>query len=136
MNLTLTLNFDSIDELQQFVNKTGSTMGAATNLDVSAPPTVLEAVPLPVTAPAPVVDPISPADPVEAVTAAAGKVDLSSDELRGTLMIRLRELAGSMDDPAVLGKFINGFGVARFSEIDDEDLPAFKTSLDVEFPVK
>ncbi len=134
MNLTLTLNFDSIDELQQFVNKTGSTMGAATNLDVSAPPTVLEAVPLPVTAPAPVVDPISPA-PVVAPVETLGEA-LASDELRAALMIRLRELAGSMDDPAVLGKFINGFGVARFSEIDDEDLPAFKTSLDVEFPVK
>ncbi len=130
MKVTLTLDFTSTEELQNFLNNRGSAPVASTNHDAGAQPTKLEAVPLPDAVPAAVADPSPIVDPVEYVTEA-----LDSDDLRAKLMIRLRELAGGMEDPAVLGKFINGFGVARFSEIADEDLPAFQTSLDIEFPV-
>ena len=121
MNLSLTLNFDSIGELENFLKNRASTAVAAVSPETVAPSPVLEVVPPPVAAPTAVVDPLS--DVVAAPT----------EDLRADLMVRLREMAGTMDDPAVLGKFINGFGVARFSEIADEDLPAFKTALDAEF---
>ena len=135
MNLSLTMRFDSIDELQHFLtNNRGSATVASTNHDAGAQPTKLEAVPLPAAALAPVADPTSilesvdPVDPVDPVIAAEDTVDL-----RASLMVRLREMANGMDDPAVLGKFINGFGVTRFSEIADEDLPAFSIALVNEF---
>ena len=48
-------------------------------------------------------------------------------------MTRLRELAGGMDDPAALGKFINSFGVARYSDLGDDQLVNFQTALAAEF---
>ena len=50
-----------------------------------------------------------------------------------TLMARLKLLANTMDDPGVLGKFINSFGVSRFSELPDDQLVAFKAALEAEF---
>ncbi len=126
MNLSLTLNFDSIGELENFLKNRASTAVAAVSPETVAPSPVLEVVPPPVAAPTAVVDPLS--DVAETLGDAIGNADL-----RPALMARLRTMAGDMDDPAVLGKFINGFGVARFSEIADEDLPAFKTALDAEF---
>ena len=129
MNVTLTLDFDNMSELQKFLDNRGSAAAPSTNHDVDVPPTVLEAVPPLVAAPATEVDPLSSPDPVEAET----PEEFDAVMLREQLMAKLKTLAGDMDDPSVLGKFINSFGVARFSEIADEDLPAFSIALVNEF---
>ncbi len=110
MNLSLTINFDSMEELRAYVGEPAPAVAP-----VAA---VVEPAPEPVAAVAPVVD-------------EAEEIDLAV--LRTDLHSRMSSMANSMDDPSVLGKFINGFGVARFSDLKDEDLVAFKAAFEGEF---
>lgn len=129
MSVELKLTFPSMDELRAYLSITA---------EAPAPAAVVEAAPVPdniVEIPDPVgtpmiddVDPIAPPAEEPVPTPAA-----DTEVLRTELMTRLRDMAGSMDDPSVLGKFINGFGVARFSDIADEDLVGFKAALEAEF---
>lgn len=115
MNLSLTLNFDSEAEMLAFLNirTSGATASIAGVVEKPAP---LKAVPE-------VVD----IDPL-------GTVDTVADpDLRVTLLARLRVIAAGMEDATVLGTFITGFGVTKFSDIADEDLPAFEIALNKKF---
>ncbi len=133
MNVTLTLDFETMSELQEFLNKRGSAAVASTNLDAGASPTKLEAVPSPEQVSAAVVDPLSSPDPVE--TEVETPEEFDAVLLREQLMTKLKTLAGGMDDANVLGKFITNFGVARFSELADDQLVGFTAALKSEFGV-
>ena len=130
MNIQLNMNFDSLAELQAFL---GANPGAAATKVASTQPSAdvvsIAAAPAPVAAP--VAAPIDPVDPLSDAPAPAG-VDLTA--LRATLMTRLRALAEGMEDASALGKFINAFGVARFSELPDEQLNAFNVALLAQYP--
>ena len=128
MNIQLNMNFDSLAELQAFLS---ANPGAATAKVASEQPSaeVVSIAPVTPVAPAPAVAPV---DPLSTAPAAAPSADMTT--LRATLMARLRALAEGMEDASALGKFINAFGVARFSELPDEQLAAFNTALIAQYP--
>jgi hypothetical protein len=134
MNLSLTINCGTIQELLEVLGGQAATATATAKAPAkktavkktAAKPTLVPDVAI--------ADPLdlTPATPAEE----AGGMpidDMDAEELRATLMAKLRELAGSLPDNTVLGKFINGFGVSRFSEIDDEDLADFAVKLEAEY---
>ncbi len=131
MNISLTMQFDSLSELQGFLSvnpgatdvKVASAQPSNVTTIAAATPAVVDPLATPAPASVPAVDPLSAAPPV---------VDLTA--LRASLMARLRALAESMDDASELGKFINAFGVARFSELGDERLGEFYTALSAKYP--
>ena len=127
MNLTLTMQFDNLDQLQSFLNRNPS--AASTPVAFATPENVV-AMPTPAAAPAVAAPAPAVAAPAPAVAPAVAPAPAAD---RQTLMNRLRELAGAMDDPGVLGQFINGFGVARFSDLPDDQLTAFSAALAAEF---
>lgn len=128
MNIQLNMNFDTIAELQAFLS--GNPGAAATKVASKQPSAdVVNIAPAATASQAAagltVIDPLSdaPAPPALDLTA-----------LRATLMTRLRALAGGMEDASALGKFINAFGVARFSELPDERLGEFNVALLSQYP--
>lgn len=146
MNLSLTLNFNTIAELQAFLDSRTATAGAAVAEKVVSgqpaavvtPAVVTPAVVTPIT---PVVAAaVSTAAPVVATVqpGAAEVVDpqvgITPDQLREQLMGRLRQLAESSAEPAEVGKFINSFGVARFSDLPDQMLGIFQGAMNAQFP--
>lgn len=110
MNLSLTLNFSSMAEMQEFLD-------VQVVADMVAPALAEKPVPLKAVPEVVDIDPLGTVDP----------------DLRATLLARLRVIAAGMEDSSVLGAFITGFGVTKFSDIADEDLPAFETALNKKF---
>ena len=51
-------------------------------------------------------------------------------------MDALRQLSDSMDDPSPIAQFINSFGVARFSELPDDQLEGFAAKLKDDFGIE
>ena len=135
MNISLTMTFDSVDELQTFLNRNP----AARNTPVATLEPVPDVVEATVAAAAKV--DLTAVDPLEGVIDPLGDItpdpveDISPEDMRAELMGKLKALAGSMDDAAVLGKFINGFGVTRFSELGDDQLVAFSAAINAEFGI-
>lgn len=125
-NITLSMTFDSIEDLMAFVAKNP---GAAEIKVASAQPSAS----LGETAQATVAAVNTP-DPVPApAPAPVAEVDYSA--LRAQLTERLREVATSLGQAATeVGQFINGFGVARFSELPDDRLQEFASALDQKYP--
>lgn len=128
MSITLTMQFNSLDELSAFL---AANPGAAATKVASAQPSPAPAAPAP--EPVATVTPISAAAPAAPAPAAAEEVDLTA--LRADLMGKLRSLAEGMDDPAPIAAFINSFGVPKFSELGDESLQTFATQLKEQFGV-
>lgn len=50
-------------------------------------------------------------------------------------MAKLKQLADSMEDTAPLAALVNKFGVAKFSDLPDDQLPAFANQLKEQFGV-
>ena len=129
MNVTLTFDFESMDELTAFLKNREAGAAVATADQVAATPAKLESVPTPAA-----VQEVAPAPaPIDPLSDAPAEVDF--DALRAEIMTKLKTLAGSMEDPALLGKFINNFGVSRFSELGDDQLQGFAATLKSEFGV-
>jgi hypothetical protein len=128
MNITLTMQFETLADLQEYLSQNPA--AAAAPVAVATP--AANVVEMPAATPAaPAVAAPTPAAPAVAAPTPA-VVDLAA--MKQTLMTRLRELAGSMDDPGELGKFINAFGVQRFSDLPDDQLPTFEAALNAEYP--
>lgn len=127
--ITLTLTFDTFDDLHAYLlaspekasTKVASAQPSAEVVALTPPP--IPAPAAPTVAPAPAAQTVAPA-PAQVVDFAA---------LKSSLMGRLRALSDSMDDPSPIAKFINNFGVARFSELPDDQLPRFEAALVAEF---
>lgn len=141
MNLSLTLNFNTIAELQAFLDSRTATAGAAVAEKVVSGQPAAVVTPAVVTPITPVVAAaVSTAAPVVATVqpGAAEVVDpqvgITPDQLREQLMGRLRQLAESSAEPAEVGKFINSFGVARFSDLPDQMLGIFQGAMNAQFP--
>lgn len=132
MNLSLTMNFASLEEMQAFLSRQPSNVPTIENTETG--PAVVETV-VTVTgdvsaAPAKAAPGKANPPPAE-IPATDPGVDYNA--LRTELMGKLRTQAETMDDPGQLGKFINGFGVARFSELSDDQLPGFAAAFDLEY---
>jgi len=132
MNITLTMTFSSTQELQSFLNSADMAAPVpATQNTQEAPAKTGEVVQMPASKPAePAPTPAATAMPV--ATAAAPVAD-DFEVKRAALTGRLRTLAEGMDDPSQLGAFINSFGVARFSELPDDQLAGFEQNLNARF---
>jgi len=124
MNLSLTMNFASLEEMQAFLSRQPSNVPAIENTKTG--PAVVETVVTPIE-----VAPAKANPPPAELPATDPGVDYNA--LRTDLMGKLRTQAETMDDPGQLGKFINGFGVARFSELSDDQLPGFASAFDLEY---
>ena len=123
-NITLSMTFDSIEDLMAFV---AANPGARDVKVASTQPSPSPVAAAP--APAPAAAPEAPAPTPEPAS-----VDYSA--LRAQLTERLREVATSLGQNATeVGSFINGFGVARFSELPDDRLQEFASALDQKYPV-
>lgn len=129
MNLSLTMNFASLEEMQAFLSRQPSNVPTIENTETG--PAVVETVVTPIeVAPAKAAPGKANPPPAELPATDPG-VDYNA--LRTDLMGKLRTQAETMDDPGQLGKFINGFGVARFSELSDDQLPGFASAFDLEY---
>lgn len=123
MNLTLTMQFDSIDELQAFLNRNpGARNTPVASIAPEGQSKVASIVP----------------DLVEEIV--EDPLDITPDEvaidapaLRAQMMEQLKTKAEAMDEPSILGAFITGFGVKRFSDLPDDMLAPFKAAFEAEF---
>ena len=140
MNLSLTLNFNTIAELQDFLNS--RTAGAASTVALVQPAATTEQPALKGTIEPATILPGMPGaqpaaavvDPMAGLGIPANVTTIDPVVLKAALMDRLRALAGSQADPAVVGQFINNFGLAKFSDIADTDLVRFQAALQAQFP--
>ena len=125
MNVTLTLTFASIAELQSFLSANPAAGAAATPKVAPEQPSA-EVVQMPSSAPqpTPMPTPTQDAAPAPAFDPAAKRAELTA---------RLRATAEKMEDPSQLGAFINGFGVARFTELPDDKLPEFESQFNAKY---
>lgn len=138
MNISLTMNFDTVEQLEKFMLERKGGTNAATKVveKKAANLSVVEtAVEDPMdqieTAPG---DGSDPMDMGEVETLAdAVSTDEDYAAMRATLMSKLKALAGKMDDPKVLGVFINAFDVVKFSDLPDDRLVGFAAALTAEF---
>lgn len=129
MNLSLTMNFASLEEMQAFLSRQPSNVPTIENTETG--PAVVETVVAPIEAAPAKAAPGKANPPPAELPATDPGVDYNA--LRTDLMGKLRTQAETMDDPGQLGKFINGFGVARFSELSDDQLPGFASAFDLEY---
>ena len=124
MNLSLTIDFDSLEDMQNFISGRTSQHPAS----IIAPDLTEQTM---AAADATVVD----INPVVEETALEGVLEPAVDlvalrkEIHGTITAK----AQSMTDPSILGAFITGFGVKKFSELDDDMLEPFKAAFVAEF---
>lgn len=128
MNVTLTMQFGSLSEMQSFL---AANPEAATAKVASAQPSVAAA-PAPAPQQAQVVQMPGAAAPAPQAAPASSELDLPA--LRASLMDRIRNLADSMSDPAPVAQLITSFGVQRFSDLPDDQLQIFETNLKAQFP--
>ncbi len=146
MNISLTLNFDTMTELEAYLaSRTAtstSTAAPVSSAPTSAPtpaPVVLApvaAAPAPAPAPAVVVPGPSPAPAPAPTPAAPALVAVVSDAtaVKTRIMERLKVIAASLSDQSELGKFITAFGVQRFSELPDDRLGQFEQLMNQTYP--
>ena len=146
MNLSLTLNFNTIAELEAFLASRSAP--AAANVASMQPaaatvqPAAAVADPvlqgtlmpaMPGAQPA-VVAPII--DPMAGITQPAATVaTLDPAALKAALIDKMRALAGTLPDPASVGQFIQACGLVKFSDIPDDQLVAFQAALLAKFGV-
>jgi len=151
MNISLTLNFDTMSELEAYLASRTNTVAAVaggTGGAAAAPakPAAATATPAPTetptASPAPVATPVKPtapapaAAPVAAAPVAATVVPISgAAEIKTRIMDRLKTIAASLPDQSELGKFITAFGVSRFSELPDDRLEQFEQLMNTTYPV-
>ena len=133
MNISLTLNFDTMTELEAYLASRTTTKAApapAVVAPIAAPaPVAVAPAPAPVAvAPAPA--PIAPA-PVAAPTPTLVD-DAATQKTR--IMSRLKDIAAGMPDPSELGKFITAFGVQKFSQLPDAQLGQFEALMNQTYP--
>jgi hypothetical protein len=121
MNLTLTMQFDSLDELQQFLTRSPAvTRNTPVATVTPITPDVVEQ-----TATAVLVD------IADTIVPEDDSVDLVA--LRTEIHTAIAGKAQSMEEPAILGAFITGFGVKKFSELPDDMLLPFQAAFNEEF---
>lgn len=125
MNISLTLNFDTIAELQGFLS------GRASQGPAVAQPLAVVETAKPAAVVAEVVAEVDPLDMIGEVATADEVVDL--DAYRAELKMRLAAKAGTMEEPKILGAFITGFGVQKFSDLPDDMLIPFNAAFIAEF---
>jgi len=137
MNISLTLNFDTMTELEAYLASRTTTKAApapAVVAPIAAPaPVAVAPAPAPVAvapAPAPAPAPIAPA-PVAAPTPTLVD-DAATQKTR--IMSRLKDIAAGMPDPSELGKFITAFGVQKFSQLPDAQLGQFEALMNQTYP--
>lgn len=130
MNISLTLNFDTVEQLEKFMLE----RKGGTNVAASAP-AALKSVPVDVAATVETVPgdiDIDPMDMGEETPPQGGSVE-DFPAMRAELMTKLKGIAGKLDDPKVLGVFINAFDVVKFSDLPDDRLVSFSAALTAEF---
>ena len=136
MKPTITLAFDSLAEMEEFMASMSAKVASA---QLSPEPAPADPAPAPVETAevvpmTPAVDPLAGAEPEAAEEPAEEAPAFDAQTLRADLMARLRALANKEGvDAAAIGAFINSFKVQRFSELADDQLMLFKTALDAEF---
>ena len=130
--VTVTFTFDSLEDLTAYLvaNPAAATAKVADTQPSAEVTPITAAAPTP--APAPVPTPAPAAAPAPA-PAPAAQPEEDAQAHRERLGGVLRKLADGMEDPSPVAKFINGFGVARFSDLPDEELATFEASLTNEF---
>ena len=136
MNISLTLNFDTVEQLEKFMLERKGGTNVATKV-VEKKAAHLSVVETAVEDPMDQIEtaPGNGSDPMDMGEAIAQEEDAAVDyaAMRATLMSKLKALAGKMDDPKVLGVFINAFDVVKFSDLPDDRLVGFAAALTAEF---
>lgn len=140
MNISLTLNFDTVEQLEKFMleRKGGTNARTTAAVALKAVPDRTDAVAIADDDPMDMTEETPPGavdDPMDMGEAIAQEEDAAVDyaAMRATLMSKLKALAGKMDDPKVLGVFINAFDVVKFSDLPDDRLVGFAAALTAEF---
>lgn len=129
MNISLTLNFDTMSELEAYLASRSNVKAVA-----AAPATLAAVAPAPVAVPvAPTPAPVAPTPAPVATLVPAPAVD-DTAAVKTRIMNRLKEIAGALPDKTELGKFITAFGVARFSELPDAQLGQFEALMNQTYP--
>lgn len=143
MQISLTLNFDNMSDLEAYLaSRTTKSVAAApvvaaTPAPAPAPaPTVATAVAT-APAPSPVVASVpSPApSPAPALTVVSEAAPEDEAAMKTRIMTRLKEIAASLSDQSELGKFITAFGVSRFSDLPNDRLGQFEQLMNTTYPV-
>lgn len=147
MKLSLTLNFDTMAELEAYLASrttvkaavaggTGGTAAAPAPAKLTPAPVAAVATagtPAPDPAPAPTPAP-TPA-PAPAPTPALAAVPVNDPVVvKGRIMERLKAIAASLPDKSELGKFITAFGVAKFSDLPENLLDQFENLMNQTYP--
>lgn len=135
MNISLTLNFDTIAEMEAYlVSRTAGKQSTPTPAATPVAATPTPAAPAPVVSPVAAVPAATPAaaPALAAVPATAPAEDAAT--LKARIMDRLKAIAQSLPDQSELGKFITGFGVARFSDLPDTHLAQFEDQMNRTYP--
>ena len=145
MNISLTLNFDNMSELETYLaSRTGDKAVAAAPVAAVSPVTTPAITP-PVAAaatggdtdaesPTPAPAPVAATPPLTAVPTPTTAPDADIATTKTRIMDRLKAIAAGMPDQSELGKFITAFGVAKFSELPDDRLGQFEQLMNQTYP--
>lgn len=143
MNISLTLNFDTMTELEAYLASRNA-ISTSTAAPTPAAPAPVAVAPAPAPTPAPVAAApalaaalaAAPAPAPVAAAPALVAVPTAPDSaaLKTRIMDRLKAIAQSLPDQSELGKFITAFGVQRFSDLPDERLEQFEQLMNQTYP--